>query len=72
MKNGEKIVSLKINSKQELLALHKKALENNIYSNIIGILIICNYERVNIYYSTYYNTDIEYNNNNVVCNKYKW
>ena len=35
MKNGEKIVSLKINSKQELLALHKKALENNIYSNIV-------------------------------------
>ena len=35
MKNGEKIVSLKINSKQELLALHKKALDNNIYSNIV-------------------------------------
>jgi peptidyl-tRNA hydrolase len=35
IKNGEKIVSLKINSKQELLALHKKALENNIYSNIV-------------------------------------
>ena len=35
MKTGEKIVSLKINSKQELIALHKKALESNIYSNII-------------------------------------
>lgn len=35
IKNGEKIVSLKINSKQELLELHMKAIESNIYSNIV-------------------------------------